>query len=214
MRKFITFEGGEGSGKSTQAKLLFKSIKKVYQKTILTREPGGTIQSEKIRKILVSKSNMKFDAITELFLVNAARNEHLKKLIIPELKNNKIIICDRFIDSTYAYQIIAQNIDKKIFEGLNKLILKDIFPSITFLIDIEPAIGIERSLKGKKKETKYEELSINFHKKVRKAFKKLSQSERRIKVLDGRLNIKQIHKKIIDEINKSEIFYKKIHYDI
>ena len=214
MRKFITFEGGEGSGKSTQAKLLFKSIKKVYQKTILTREPGGTIQSEKIRKILVSKSDMKFDAITELFLVNAARNEHLKNLIIPELKNNKIIICDRFIDSTYAYQIIAQNIDKKIFEGLNKLILKDIFPSITFLIDIEPAIGIKRSLKGKKKETKYEELSIKFHKKVRKAFKKLSKSEKRIKVIDGRLNIKQIHKKIIDEINKSEIFYKKIHYHV
>ena len=212
MRKFFTFEGGEGSGKSTQAKLLYKSIKKVDEKVILTREPGGTIQAEKIRKILVNKSNEKFDSITELLLINAARNEHLKNLIIPELKNNKVIICDRFIDSTYAYQIIAQNINMEIFNVLNKLILKDIFPSVTFLIDLEPSIGIKRSLKEKNIETKYENLSIDFHNMVRNAFKKQSENERRIRVIDGKLSKKEIHIKIIDEINILKILDQKIDY--
>ena len=119
-KKFITFEGGEGSGKSTQAKLLYSSIKKtINEKVFLTREPGGTKLSEKIRKLIVSKTNYQIDPITELLLINASRNEHIKKVILPKLLNNYTIISDRFLDSTFAYQVSGHGLNEKIFDNFN-----------------------------------------------------------------------------------------------
>ena len=134
MKNFITFEGGEGTGKSTQSKLLFNSISKITKKVVLTREPGGTKQSELLRDLIVKKK-VSWDPLTEILLINAARNEHIKKLISPKLLEKNIVICDRFIDSTYAYQIKAQKLNKKIFENLNKIVVRKVIPKITFLIE-------------------------------------------------------------------------------
>ena len=204
MKKFITFEGGEGTGKSTQAKLLFSSIKNTSEKVILTREPGGTNIAEEIRKIIV-KNNYNLNKVSELLLIYAARNEHLKDTIIPSLDKGHVILCDRFLDSTFVYQVQGKNIDTKIFEFFNKLIIKNYKPEITFIIDIDPIIGIERSLKLNKKETKYEKLPLSFHEKVRKDFITLSKKDERFKLIDGNKSIMEIHKEIIMTINEKKI---------
>ena len=204
MKKFITFEGGEGTGKSTQAQLLFSSIKKTSEKVILTREPGGTNIAEEIRKIIV-KNNYNLNKVSELLLIYAARNEHLKDTIIPSLDKGHVILCDRFLDSTFVYQVQGKNIDTKIFEFFNKLIIKNYKPEITFIIDIDPIIGIERSLKLNKKETKYEKLPLSFHEKVRKDFITLSKKDERFKLIDGNKSIIEIHKEIIMTINEKKI---------
>ena len=204
MKKFITFEGGEGTGKSTQAKLLFSSIKKTSEKVILTREPGGTNIAEEIRKIIV-KNNYNLNKVSELLLIYAARNEHLKDTIIPSLDKGHVILCDRFLDSTFVYQVQGKKIDPKIFEYFNKLIIKNYKPEITFIIDIDPIIGIERSLKLNKKETKYEKLPLSFHEKVRKDFITLSKKDERFKLIDGNKSIMEIHKEIIMTINEKKI---------
>ena len=204
MKKFITFEGGEGTGKSTQAKLLFSSIKNTSEKVILTREPGGTNIAEEIRKIIV-KNNYNLNKVSELLLIYAARNEHLKDTIIPSLDKGHVILCDRFLDSTFVYQVQGKKIDTKIFEYFNKLIIKNYKPEITFIIDIDPIIGIERSLKLNKKETKYEKLPLSFHEKVRKDFITLSKKDERFKLIDGNKSIMEIHKEIIMTINEKKI---------
>ena len=204
MKKFITFEGGEGTGKSTQAKLLFSSIKNTSEKVILTREPGGTNIAEEIRKIIV-KNNYNLNKVSELLLIYAARNEHLKDTIIPSLDKGHVILCDRFLDSTFVYQVQGKKIDPKIFEYFNKLIIKNYKPEITFIIDIDPIIGIERSLKLNKKETKYEKLPLSFHEKVRKDFITLSKKDERFKLIDGNKSIMEIHKEIIMTINEKKI---------
>ena len=207
MNKFITFEGGEGTGKSTQAKLLLKSIKNSFQKATLTREPGGSKTGEQIRKIIVQKK-YRVHSLTELLLIYASRNENLNNIIIPKLKNKEIVICDRYIDSTFVYQIMGKNISKSNFEYLNKLIVEKYIPKITFVLDIDPKIGIERSLKIKREETKYEELPIKFHQNLRKSFVDLSKKKKRIRLLDGNRPIKEIHKEIITIVNNENMFKK------
>ncbi len=211
MNKLITLEGGEGTGKSTQASFLFKSLKKVTKKVILTREPGGTIQGEKIREILVKEQKFEWDPVTELLLVNAARNEHLKHIIIPAIKQN-VIVCDRFIDSTFAYQILAKGIKKKYFELINEVIIKKVIPKITFLIDITPNIGLSRTIKRKSNENRYESYNIEFHEKVRKSYLELARRSKRIRIIDGSQSRLNVHKSIIDSLNKSKFLKIKIPY--
>jgi len=213
MNNLITLEGGEGTGKSTQSSFLFKSLKKVTKKVILTREPGGTIQGEKIREILVKKQKFEWDPVTELLLVNAARNEHLKNVIIPAIKKN-VIVCDRFIDSTFAYQILAKGIKKKYFESINEVIIKKVIPKITFLIDIAPKIGLSRTMKRKSTENRYESYNIEFHEKVRKSYLKLARRTKRIRIIDGSQSRLNVHKSIIDTLNKSKFLKIEIPYTL
>lgn len=212
MNKLITFEGGEGTGKSTHIKLLYKSIYKVTKNVVLTREPGGTKFSERIRKILVNKSDYDFDPLTALLLINAARNDHIKKIIKPEIKKKKIILCDRYIDSTYAYQIIGEGLQKENFDYLNKIVVNKVIPKITYLIDLDPKIGVQRSLKNKNQEIRFEKFGIRFHNKVRNAFLFLSKKNNRIFVIDGKKKISDIHKIIVDSFNTLEILNTKIPY--
>ena len=211
MKNFITFEGGEGTGKSTQSKLLFNSISKITKKVVLTREPGGTKQSELLRDLIVKKK-VSWDPLTEIFLINAARNEHIKKLISPKLLEKNIVICDRFIDSTYAYQIKAQKLNKKIFENLNKIVVRRVIPKITFLIDIDPKIGIKRSLSRNNEEIKYENYKLDFQKNIRKAFLEISKFNRRVILIDGNQEVEKIHKLIVDKINTINLVKSKIPY--
>ena len=211
MKNFITFEGGEGTGKSTQSKLLYNSISKITKKVVLTREPGGTKQSEILRDLIVKKK-VSWDPLTEILLINAARNEHIKRLISPKLLEKNIVICDRFIDSTYAYQIKAQKLNKKIFENLNKIVVRRVIPKITFLIDIDPKIGIKRSLSRNNEEIKYENYKLGFHRNIRKAFLEISKFNRRVILIDGNQEVEKIHKLIVDKINTINLLKSKIPY--
>ena len=210
MRKFITFEGGEGTGKSTQAKLLSESLNKIGEKNILTREPGGTPLSEKIRELIVNHNNEDLLVDTELLLIYAGRHDHLKHKIIPALKK-KNVICDRYIHSTLCYQNRSVNLNDKI-KFIHKYFADDLMPDLTFLLDLPPEEGIKRSLKIKKKETKFELKKLKFHKDVRSKFLQLLKKNTKMIKIDGSLSINDVHIKIIDHLNDSSFFKKKLTY--
>ena len=204
MKKFISFEGGEGAGKTTQIKKLSKCLQKNNIDFFLTREPGGNNISEKIRKLILDKQNL-FLPESELLLICAARHEHLKKTILPNLEK-KIVICDRFVHSTICYQVLMNKIPLKIFKYLHKNFSQNLFPDITFYLDINPEIGVRRA----KKKNKFELKKISFHKNIRKYYLKLSQNENKIIKIDASMTKNNIHKEIIEKLNELNFFGKKI----
>ena len=206
MKKFITFEGGEGTGKSTQAKLLSKSLSSINENNLLTREPGGTKVSDKIRKILVEDKNSNISSDVELLLIYASRHQHLKEKIIPSLKE-KTVICDRYIHSTISYQFDIKNFAKKL-DFFHQNFAFNLMPDLTILLDLAPDIGLKRSLKIKNKETRFENKDKIYHEKIRKNFLKLSKKYKNIYKIDASLSKKVIHKKIIDHVNKL-LFFKR-----
>tara|TARA_B100000989_G_C19372490_1_gene398036 strand:+ start:13 stop:642 length:630 start_codon:yes stop_codon:yes gene_type:complete len=175
--RFISFEGGEGSGKSTQIKLLAKRLIK-YGDVITTREPGGTIESEIIRNLLVKGKKNKWSGVVETLLLYAARKDHIDKVIAPSLKKNKWVLCDRFKESTLVYQGFGKNVDINLIKKLDKLVTNNLTPGLTFILDIDPKIGLKRSKRKSNSETRYENMSLSFHSKIRKAFKNLANSNK------------------------------------
>ena len=208
MKKFITFEGGEGTGKSTQAKLLSKSLSSINENNLLTREPGGTKVSDKIRKILVENKNSNLSSDVELLLIYASRHQHLKEKIIPSLKE-KTVICDRYIHSTISYQFDMKNFAKKL-DFFHKYFAFNLMPDLTILLDLAPDIGLKRSLKIKKKETRFENKDKIYHEKIRKNFLKLSKKYKNIYKIDASSSKKVIHKELIDHLNNLLYFKRKL----
>ncbi|MBD22677.1 MAG: dTMP kinase [Alphaproteobacteria bacterium] len=204
MKKFIVFEGLDGSGKTTQVNLLADSLKKIKKDFFLTREPGGTIISERIRKILVQKNKSDISPQAELLLIYAARYEHVKNKIIPNLQK-RIVICDRFFYSTYCYQIFASKIPPIHLNYLHKHFGFNLFPDLNILINTDTKISIKRSLKIKKLENRFETKSNTFHKSVQIAFKNLSK-KRKVVEFNGNENEIDLHKNIIDYLNNKKFF--------
>ena len=176
--RFISFEGGEGSGKSTQIKLLAKRLAK-YGDVITTREPGGTIEAEIIRNLLVKGKKNKWSGVVETLLLYAARKDHIDKVIDPRLKKNKWVLCDRFKESTLVYQGYAKNVDIDLIKKLDKIITNNLTPGLTFILDIDPIIGLKRSKRKSNTETRYENMSLGFHNKIRKAFRTIAKSNKK-----------------------------------
>ena len=198
----ITFEGGEGTGKSTQSKLLYDYLKNKTKDVILTREPGGCTESENIRNLLVKGNINKWDPITESLLHNAARREHIKNIIKPALLKNKIVICDRYIDSTMAYQGIGQGVNLNFLNILSKEVTENIVANITFIFDIDPDISLKRAKKrDKNTNNRYENFDISFHKNIRNYFKSLINTNKRYILIDASNSIEEIHLKILKSIN-------------
>ena len=190
--RFISFEGGEGSGKSTQIKLLAKNLSK-KSKVIITREPGGTKEAEKIRNLIVKDKNQNWSGIVETMLLFSARKDHVDKVIMPNLKKGYWVLCDRFIDSTIAYQGYGKKVDIKVINSLNKILINNLVPSITFLLDIDSKIGLTRSKRLENKDLRYENMSLNFHRKVRSSFLKIAEvNKRRVKIIDASQSKKEI----------------------
>ena len=208
MKKFITFEGGEGTGKSTQAKLLSKSLSSINENNLLTREPGGTTVSDKIRKILVEDKNSNISSDVELLLIYASRHQHLKEKIIPSLKE-KTVICDRYIHSTISYQFDIKNLAKKL-DFFHKNFAFNLMPDLTILLDLAPDIGLKRSLKIKNKETRFENKDKIYHEKIRKNFLRLSKKYKNMYKIDASSSKKVIHKEIIDHLNNLLFFKRKL----
>ena len=199
---FICFEGVEGSGKSTQAKLLYKFIKKnITKNVILTREPGGTLFSEKIRNLILDKKT-NISTLTEFFLLMAARNEHIISKINFYLKKNFIIICDRFFYSTLAYQHYLEDMDKKFIFNIQKKIYKKIHPDLTFLIDLNNKESKIRINNRSKKTNRFDKLSSYHFNKIRNGFIKISKTyKNKIVLIKGSRSLNEIQ----SEINKKTL---------
>lgn len=190
--KFITFEGIEGCGKSTQSKKLHQYLAQ-NNEVILTREPGGCSEAEKIREILVNEN---LEGISEVLLNFAARLEHVNKVIKPALDSGKFVISDRFFDSTYAYQGGGFGLDDKIIDQIKDVTISSFAPDITFFIDIEVEKAFAR-INGRDGNNKYEELELDFHQRVREKFLNLAKKNSRIKIINGDQEIDEIFNDII-----------------
>jgi dTMP kinase len=194
---FITFEGIDYSGKSTQANLLHEYFRKNKVKSILVREPGGTKISEKIREILLNREHLEMLPITEFFLFSASRAQLVNEVIKPNLKRGVIVICDRSYDSSCAYQGYGGKLDvKKVFE-INDFATTDLVPDITFLIDISPGKAFARAIERHKFD-RIEIKKLSFYKRVHDGFKKIAaKNKKRFVVLDGSKSVDVIHEIII-----------------
>ena len=168
---FISFEGGEGVGKSTQIDLLKKFLLKKKIKVTTTREPGGTKEGEYIRKFLVSGDKNTWDSYSEALIFNALRREHINKLINPVIKNGEIILCDRYIDSTVVYQGLVGNIDEQRLLNLHDTYCYGLYPDLTFFLHLNPMVGLDRTNKrNNKNENRFEKLGLNYHQKILDGF--------------------------------------------
>ena len=202
----IVFEGVEGCGKSFQSKKLFKKLKKKRVDVILTREPGGTKSSELIRNLILKdyfnkKTKDKFDKYTDTLLYLAARNEHIKNKIKPALNKKKVVICDRFIDSTIAYQVHGKKVDIKFVNNIHKKILDGVKPNIVFILKVSSKSSRSRLLKRKTK-NRYDNFSQSFYSKAQKSFIRLSKNKKNYYVLDSSLNNNNLEKKIFLIVDK------------
>jgi dTMP kinase len=198
---FITFEGIEGSGKSTQIKSLYAFLKNnISKKIYLTREPGGTKISEKIRNIVIKDLNSDNNPLTELFLLFAARAEHYD-LIKKKLNDGFIVLCDRYLDSTIAYQHFNGTIELKIINYLQKLIDKNIKPNLTILLDVKPSLSKKRMHLRKKKLDRFDNESLKKMEIVRKGFLKIAKlNKKRIVVINNNLDQDASERKIKSKI--------------
>jgi len=203
---FITFEGGEGSGKTSQVKLLSEYCKKVPH--ILTREPGGTEIANSLRNVLLSsKYSEIIEAETEFLIYTAARIQHLKNIIEPALKENKIVLCDRYIDSTIAYQVYGRGLDLEKVSYINEQLLGIRMPDMTFFFDCPPELALKR---GRQREhesgshhDRFEKESLAFHQKVYTGFLNLCrQNPNRIFRIDASRSVSDIHQELIQILNE------------
>ncbi len=202
---FITFEGIEGCGKSTQISLLNNYLLSKNIPAILTREPGGTQIGEKIRELLLDVASTGMSKITELLLYAAARAQHVAEVIRPALKEGKIVLCDRYFDATAAYQGAARTISESVLQKIHEIATDNTMPHLTFLLDCPVKIGFERihNQRGKKQFDRLEKESKDFHEKVRRAYLNLAQKEpKRFYVIDAAQKIDTAHKEIIHHVEK------------
>ena len=204
---FIVFEGVEGCGKSFQSKKLFNNLKKKNFEVVLTREPGGTKSAELIRNLILKDYfqkgiNEKFNKYTDTLLYLAARNEHVLNKIKPALKKNKIVICDRFVDSTIAYQVYGKKVKLNFINEIHKTILGKLKPDITFVLKVSPKSSRKRLLKRRSK-NRYDKFSQSFYNKVQKSFIRLSKNKKNYHIFDSSKNDKSLE----DLILKSTLKY-------
>ena len=199
---FIVFEGVEGCGKSYQSKKLFNNLKKRKIKVLITREPGGTKSEELIRNLNLkdyfNNSNLeKFDKYTDTLLYLAARNEHVKTKIKPALKQKRVVICDRFIDSTIAYQVYGKKVNIKFIKNIHKYILNGLKPNLTFVLKVSSKSSRKRLSKRKGK-NRYDNFSQSFYDKAQKSFIKIAKNKKNYFILDSSENTSHLEKKIFD----------------
>ncbi|MFO0388956.1 MAG: dTMP kinase [Alphaproteobacteria bacterium] len=200
---FITFEGGEGSGKSTQVKMLSAAFERIGKPCVVTREPGGTPSAELVRKLVVEGSKDAWLPESETLLFVAARMEHVKRLIQPSLMAGKTVICDRFYDSTCVYQGIGKGINELFISKLHSLCFDDFQPHLTFILDIEPEVGLKRAASRNNTETRFESMPDQFHVMVRQGFLDIArENKQRCVVLDASQDKDALHKEILNVINK------------
>jgi dTMP kinase len=204
---FITFEGGEGSGKTTQIKLLAERLKAEGRHVIATREPGGTPEAEKIRSLLVNRDGGDWTPVAEVLLLFAARSVHVEKLIKPALAAGKTIICDRFTDSTRAYQSYGHGLPIETVENINQTTLNGFAPDVTFILDLPVETGLARA--GKRlaqdasKEDRFEKLKNDFHERLRQGYLDIAKKNpKRCVVINANQGVEAVAAEIHAQLQK------------
>ena len=202
VKGFISFEGIEGSGKSTQVKALAEYLRARGHKVIETVEPGGTRIGNKIRELLLEPGNH-MDPMAELLLYYSSRAQHVREVIYPAIQDNSIVITDRFIDSTLAYQGYARGIDKAVIYTLNEIVVPDMKPFLTFLLDMDVEEGLRRNRRAQK-EDRFELETVEFHTRVRKGFHLIAAEEpERIKIIDASVSAEEVSRKVIEILEEA-----------
>ncbi|MEA5082934.1 MAG: dTMP kinase [Lachnospiraceae bacterium] len=196
--KFITVEGTDGAGKSTQIELLVKYLQNNGFEVVVTREPGGTSISEKIREIILDVENSEMSDITEALLYAASRAQHISQKIKPAVEAGKVVICDRFVDSSIAYQGYARGLDMGLIEDVNMYAVDGMIPDATLFFDIKPEIGIARK-KNVQSLDRIEKEALDFHYKVYNGYKELlDKYPQRIKRIDAEKDVEEVHKQVVE----------------
>jgi dTMP kinase len=194
---FITFEGIDSCGKTTQARRLASYLHKKGFGVLLTREPGGDRISEKVRRILLAKTNSEMTDLTELLLYEASRAQLTERIILPALKQGKIVVCDRYADSSLAYQGFGRGLKKTMVRDLNRIATLGLAPDLTMLIDVPVRISLGRKRKEKTKKDRLEKERFEFHQRIREGFLTIArQNRRRMRVVDGRGDIEGTWRKV------------------
>lgn len=189
--KFITLEGIEGSGKSTQIVLLANYLKSLGIRMVLTREPGGTLIGDQVRKILLDPANTELDPKAELLLYAASRAQHLKEVILPHLESPGVVLCDRFADATLAYQGYGRKLDIDLIRTLDRIVCAGLKPDVTILLDIDATAGVARArgrnnIRGLEMEARFENEAIAFHERVRQGYLALAKQEpERVRIVEA-----------------------------
>ena len=201
---FITLEGGEGSGKSTILTNIIEYLERNNYEVVKTREPGGVRIAEDIRNIILDKKNTNMDGKTEALLYAASRRQHLVEKVIPNLKKGKIVISDRYLDSSLVYQGYARNIGMDEILNINLFAIDNTLPKLTLILDIDPKIGLQRINKNSQREVNRLDLeTLEFHNKVRKGYLKLKDLfPQRIHIIDASKSIEEVTKNCIEQIEK------------
>lgn len=201
MKRFISFEGGEGSGKTTLIEKLSKELNLLGYKLIRTREPGGSKIAEEIRNVILSVDNVEMDYRTEALLYAASRRQHLTEIVIPALNEGKIVLCDRYLDSSLAYQGYARGLGIEEVYQINKYATDGILPEITFYIDVDPSIGLSRIKKNNREVDRLDLEELSFHKRVREGYLEVAKIFKdRIKVIDGNRTPEEIYEDILKSV--------------
>jgi dTMP kinase len=208
MVRFITFEGGDGTGKSTQIRALENYLVGRAHSCVVTREPGGTALGNLIRKMLLDVGSHEIASSAELFLYLADRAQHVSKVILPAIKAGNMVLCDRFTDSTVAYQGYGRGIDLSLLRQLNDIADHGVRPDLTFLLDCPAHIGLARTARrqsamGQRQEDRFEREKIEFHNKVRAGFLEIARADpMRFRLVDATRSVEEVTleiKKIIDQ---------------
>ena len=199
---FISFEGIDGSGKSTQAKVLTKTLEDLGHNVVLTREPGGSIGAEEIRRLVLQGDPDRWSAESEILLFTAARRDHLEKTILPALDAGKIVICDRFADSTRMYQGLSRGDLRTLVDELHSLMIpRD--PDLTVLIDLDPKLGLSRAKSRNTVEERFEDFGISLQEKMRAGFLNLAEKfAERFRVIDGQRDIDVVAADVLSVVQK------------
>ena len=199
---FISFEGIDGSGKSTQAKVLTKTLEDLGHNVVLTREPGGSIGAEEIRRLVLQGDPDRWSAESEILLFTAARRDHLEKTILPALDAGKIVICDRFADSTRMYQGLSRGDLRSLVDELHSLMIpRD--PDLTVLIDLDPKLGLSRAKSRNTIEERFEDFGISLQEKMRVGFLNLAEEYAdRFRVIDGQRDIDVVAADVLTVVQK------------
>lgn len=213
---FITFEGIEGAGKSTQIELLATRLEENGNTVLCTREPGGTKLGEGVRDLVLNPSHKDLFPMSELFLMEAARSQHVTARIIPALEQGQVVLCDRFTDSTLVYQGDGRGLDWEMIEKMNQVASQGLHPDITILLDLDVATGLERtahrsgnqssssnSTKGHEEESRFDLEAVDFHERVRAGFLRIAKTNpNRVRVISSTSSPEEVHGRVWDTLGK------------